>query len=311
MSRLPAGMACLLFLIAFGGDKAARAAGQEQQQASTSVKKAAVNPAGYVGQESCARCHEDVVKNFGTNLHSRLTLEHAGKGATCESCHGPGKAHVDSGGDVTKIVRFGPAGEKQSDENCLKCHGGRRANFRNAAHAEQGVGCTSCHGVHQGNSEAHLLKVSQPQLCYQCHSDVKPAFSQPFHHRVDEGLMNCSDCHDPHGSFGKNNLRATADQNAVCARCHRETAGPFAYEHPVVSVEGCVSCHSPHGSANAHLLNVSSVNALCQQCHAPTNAAASAQARSAMAANQTAQEAVCTSCHTQIHGSNTSNIFLR
>ena len=313
MRRLLASMACLLFLISFAGTSPARAAGQEQQQASTFTKKAAANPAEYVGQETCATCHENVVKNFGTNPHSRLTLEHAGKGVTCESCHGPGKAHVDGGGDVTKIFRFNQASQKQIDETCLGCHGGAHANFERSAHAEQGVGCTSCHSVHTGNTQEHLLKASQPQLCYQCHSDVKPAFSQPFHHRVDEGLMSCSDCHDPHGTFGKNNLRATADQNAVCAKCHSETAGPFAYEHPVVKTEGCVSCHSPHGSPNARLLNVSSVNTLCLQCHSATNAAAFPHSVSPTGPvhNQAAQYVACTSCHTQIHGSNASNIYFK
>jgi DmsE family decaheme c-type cytochrome len=150
-------------------------------------------------------------------------------------------------------------------------------------------------------------------LCYQCHTDVKPAFSQPFHHRVEEGLISCSDCHDPHGTFNRKNLRATADQNAICTKCHSETAGPFAYEHPVVKAEGCLSCHSPHGSPNARLLNVSNVNMLCLQCHSATNAAAFPHAVSPTGPvhNQAAQYVSCTTCHTQVHGSHASNIFFK
>ena len=29
----------------------------------------------------------------------------------------------------------------------------------------------------------------------------------PFHHKVNEGLVKCSDCHDVHGTFEKSNLK--------------------------------------------------------------------------------------------------------
>ncbi len=83
--------------------------------------------------------------------------------------------------------------------------------------------------------------------------------------------MKCSDCHDPHGTFQDKQLKSTPDQNAVCTKCHTETAGPFVYEHPVIKTEGCTTCHSPHGSPNARLLNVGNVNTLCLQCHSETN----------------------------------------
>ncbi len=106
MRRFFTSMACLLLLTGFAGTRLARAADHGPQQAATSEPKAAVDSTQYVGQETCATCHEEVVKKFGTNPHSRLALEHGGKGVTCEGCHGPGKAHVEGGGDVTKIRRF-------------------------------------------------------------------------------------------------------------------------------------------------------------------------------------------------------------
>ena len=91
----------------------------------------------------------------------------------------------------------------------------------------------------------------------------------PFHHPVNEGAVSCSDCHDPHGTFGNNNLKSTADQNMICTKCHAETRGPFVFEHAAVKAEGCVGCHSPHGSQNARMLNMPSINTLCNQCHSP------------------------------------------
>ena len=51
-------------------------------------------------------CHEEVATKFAQNPHSRIALMHGGQGSTCESCPGPGKEHVEAGGDVTKIFRF-------------------------------------------------------------------------------------------------------------------------------------------------------------------------------------------------------------
>ena len=222
MRRLIFSVACLLLLTGFAGTRPALASGTGQTQAPASQQKAAADSSEYVGQEMCATCHADEAKNFSANPHSRLALEHAGKGATCESCHGPGKAHVEGGGDVTKIRRFDKLSTKETDETCLTCHAGAHPNFERSPHAKADVGCTSCHSVHAPKTEGSLLKADQPQLCFQCHADTKPAFDMPFHHPVNEGVVKCGDCHDVHGTFQPNNLRATADQNAVCAKCHAE-----------------------------------------------------------------------------------------
>ena len=85
--------------------------------------------------------------------------------------------------------------------------------------------------------------MKQPQLCYTCHLEVQQNFNRAFHHRVNEGLVRCTDCHNPHGGFLNRQLRATSSQDAVCFKCHVEKEGPFVHEHPPVKTEGCTSCH--------------------------------------------------------------------
>ena len=137
----------------------------QQPKAVTSGKDLPASSTDYVGSETCATCHDEVSKKFSSNPHQRLALEHGGKGISCEGCHGPGKAHVDGGGDVTKIRQFKTLTAAQTDETCLTCHAGKHANFERSKHAEARVSCLSCHSVHQSASKANLLKVDQPELC--------------------------------------------------------------------------------------------------------------------------------------------------
>lgn len=310
MRRLLRGSVMTVVLLLVWQFHVVGAAGQTKQQSHLKdippSPNPPVNPSDYVGSETCTTCHAEESKKFDSNPHAKLALEHGGKGVTCESCHGPGRAHVESGGDKTKIFDPATASAKAVDATCLDCHAGAHPNFLRSPHAKADVSCLGCHTVHQAAPETVLLKAKQPVLCFRCHTDIKPAFDMPFHHKVNEGLVTCSDCHDPHGTFGNNNLKSTADQNAICTKCHTETRGPFVYEHAAVKAEGCLGCHTPHGSQNARLLNMPNVNTLCNQCHSPV-AAGTVHSMGAGSSELTP----CTSCHTYIHGSNINPAFLR
>jgi DmsE family decaheme c-type cytochrome len=262
----------LLFSVSFGLAARLSARPPAQGAAKTSgeqEKPKAATPAApsgdYVGSETCKTCHEDMpskgfYKNFEDSPHFVTTLD-TKKGPEwhgCEACHGPGKAHVEGGGDKTKIFAFKGASASEVSQRCLGCHqyGEEHSNYARSVHLQNGVACTDCHDPHHAKESQFLLKASQPALCYGCHLDKKQQFTRPFHHRVNEGLVKCTDCHNPHGGFLARQLRATTSQDLVCFRCHADKAGPFVYEHESVKVEGCTICHTPHGSSNPRLLNV-------------------------------------------------------
>ena len=79
----------------------------------------------YVGSETCKTCHEGTYNNFATTPHFATTMDgklDATKGPEwhgCEACHGPGKAHVDGGGDVTRIFVFKNAAPEETSARCL------------------------------------------------------------------------------------------------------------------------------------------------------------------------------------------------
>lgn len=263
----------------------------------------------FVDAAACATCHKEVVKDLANNPHSKPALMHEGKGVTCESCHGPGKAHAE-GGAVTMIFNPVTATAKEVDKKCEACHGSKHASFERSAHGKGGVSCIGCHIIHAPGAPKYLLKIEQPQLCFQCHSDVKPQFSMPVHHKVEEGLIECTDCHDAHGAFGENTLPSARWQFIVCTKCHLPAAGPFIYEHAAVKAEGCIGCHLPHGGPNPQLLIQANVNTICLQCHLPSPNS-TAGMPDVPAHILSAQSPSCISCHSSIHGSNISEVFLR
>jgi hypothetical protein len=67
------------------------------------------DPSLYVGAEVCKTCHEDLYNQWNDSAHFVTTIDsETGRAerpgvARCEACHGPGKEHVEGGGDVTKI----------------------------------------------------------------------------------------------------------------------------------------------------------------------------------------------------------------
>src|SRR5262249_36065722 len=109
------------------GAVSSSAKGPDSPRAKSS--QAAHGPEEFVGQDTCVACHEEIAKGFASNPHTRIAEMHGKSGVTCEGCHGPGKAHVDGGGDATKIFNPAKAPAKEVDAKCLTCHQGQHANF--------------------------------------------------------------------------------------------------------------------------------------------------------------------------------------
>lgn len=283
---------------------------------------------GYVGSNVCKTCHADVWLNFYKNPHSKSLASgnEAPERTGCEGCHGPGQAHVQAGGGRDTIPRaFSLLAPKQVLETCLTCHAQDRskANIRRSDHTLNDVACTSCHSIHRSQTPKYLLAKKQSDLCYSCHSSVRAQFEMPSKHRVNEGFIQCTDCHNPHGTFAPtwrvSQHPRMVDQalgnEEACLKCHQDKRGPFAYEHPPVRLEGCETCHFPHGSTNMRLLRRPVVFTLCLRCHngaggfGPRN---SGETRLSQAHNLLQPRYQnCTTCHVRIHGSNSDANFLR
>ncbi len=291
-------------------------------------------PDDYIGSDSCMACHEDQFKKFKATKHAKLkdVASWKDKVQGCESCHGPGKQHVEAAGDKTKIISFAGKNAKQISDTCLACHSGNEGhnNFRRGEHWRNNVGCTDCHSSHgmapensgvgsgtligrsfKGEPVPAMLKSNEQQLCISCHSEVKSHFNKPFRHKVMEGAMKCSDCHNAHGGFESKQAKLGIGADASCVKCHADKQGPFVFEHAPMKTEGCAACHTPHGSANPRLLKRHQVRQLCIECHSGITEQLSDGPTGGPHDQKTLLQRNCTSCHSMIHGSNSSSVFFR
>ena len=300
-------------------------AARAQNQA-TGVPPPSPAAGGFVGSNACKVCHADVWFNFYKNAHfksiasGKLPPDRTG----CEGCHGPAQAHVAAGGGKNTIPHaFSLMTPKQVLDTCLRCHATdfNRANIRRSEHTLNDVACTSCHSIHHSPTPRYLLAKPQRELCYSCHANIRAQFDMPSKHRVNEGFMECSDCHNPHGAFaatwGMGQTRMVEQSlgnEDACLKCHVDKRGPFVYEHPSVAVEGCETCHSPHGSMNAKLLRRPVVFTLCLECHNGMGSGTRNQGVDIQSARHNLLDPKfqqCTTCHVRIHGSNADQYFLR
>jgi predicted CXXCH cytochrome family protein len=142
------------------------------QQPQDSPKKAK-----YVSSDVCQGCHEEQYESFAASAHVHtLKREKNNEALGCESCHGPGAAHVEGGGDPEKIQRFAGASPETIQQLCNSCH----PTNLGGAHTKARLTCFTCHSVHHYQQLKFILVTSETQLCQRCHNEGI-AQSKPHH----------------------------------------------------------------------------------------------------------------------------------
>lgn len=175
---------------------------------------------------------------------------------------------------------------------CVTCHPEERVQFEVSVHAQEGIGCDSCHGgdpqtldvdrAHDGDFAGVPVRTEIPEGCASCHSD--PSRMRPYNLSIDqlalyqisvhgrqlakgdERVAVCTDCHGTHDIRRVDDPASSAYATNVpetCARCHADEALMSAYGLSGDAVEDY--SRSVHASA---LLKEGNPNApSCAQCH--------------------------------------------
>jgi DmsE family decaheme c-type cytochrome len=256
-----------------------------------------------IGVAKCTSCHEAQGKGYREGPHSTAwdpRTPAASQG--CETCHGPGQAHEADVGAKGRMRSFLKMTPRDVNRFCLTCHNREEhAQWNAGMHDARNLSCLNCHSNHSSKSAVKLLKrETVTATCAQCHREKAAKLLGSAHMPVREGKMECTTCHNQHGSTNVRMLRTGNTINELCSSCHAEKRGPFLWEHPPVR-ENCATCHDPHGSTNDRLL-VAKVPYLCQRCHIATQHPAAIYDTRSTSVRFIGRG--CVNCHAQIHGSN-------
>lgn len=263
------------------------------------------------GADTCLTCHRNpavtpILSSVHGNRANPLTpfANH-----DCESCHGASPTHYQAMQSPAVVFGNGggrfPASDVATQNGmCLSCHeSGQRLHWASSEHQFADLSCATCHKVHQSQS-AVPAGLESTKLCLSCHLEKRAQIAQRSHHPLNEGLMTCTDCHNPHGSDTVA-LLAKSSVNETCIECHTEKRGPLLWEHEPVT-DDCTNCHNPHGSTQSRLLTAR-LPFLCQTCHSDAfhpSSLYTGRDTPPTGAGQAVLGSSCTNCHSQIHGSN-------
>ncbi len=268
----------------------------------------------YVGSEVCFICHSDTSKTWTHSVHRRTLFNKDPDKNGCESCHGPGGAHVEGGGDINKVIRPQQLAPSKMADICLKCHTGEHVTlWQTSAHARAKVSCIKCHDVHSSGEKSLLGDVENAKLAVEgltraikqtdMASNTAPAGSEEklaANKKVKELLAEL-DAAKKQLKGAETAYRRTAEPY-VCYDCHKsqEVQSKMPSHHPIM--EGkvkCSDCHNPHGGPNG-MLEQETVNETCYKCHADKGGPFTFE--------HPPVTEDCTSCH-RPHGSVNNNLL--
>lgn len=179
----------------------------------------------------CLECHNTWVHHV-PGTPNQYRREDALISISCESCHGPGHAHVTHHrahpGETTgqSIVQPASLSRERELEVCLQCHS-NAINRRTAAFAYRpGLPLDDFYRTltvehNEDDHVANQITYLRQSKCFQ-----------------ESERLTCITCHDPHQPQGPTNAGS-----ASCAKCHQPAECGDHENLPTAVRDDCVGCH--------------------------------------------------------------------
>lgn len=239
--------------------------------------------------ETCARCHEEVVKQYRRSEHGKAATTGASGAPTCLACHRLAIAALGGHKDAD------PAALKITQEKmCLECHldnpdvrarmgpdAGFIAAYERSVHGAALMGgnanaatCIDCHGSHEMlhgmDPAARVSKAHITETCAACHPDAAASWEKSVHgaavRKGNTSAPVCTDCHGEHDilrpSDPRSRVAAANLSTEVCSPCHSSVR--LSEKYGIASDRFQTFADSFHGLA---LRGGSLEVANCASCH--------------------------------------------
>ena len=191
--------------------------------------------------QSCQQCHGSQIEVAFDTSSRRYETRFTTLAINCESCHGPGRRHVElaRAGRIGAGVDIGMRSlatltKDQSLQICFQCHAVKTA-------------------LEPGHFALKLPLLVDP--LYFPDGRIRAFAYQEGHLSSDcylNGSMTCVDCHDPHTQRYRDLNGAPLQgrfDNGQCLDCHASKAAPLErHTHHRAGSPGsrCVACHMPY-----------------------------------------------------------------
>ncbi|CAN5617106.1 hypothetical protein BH23GEM9_BH23GEM9_33760 [soil metagenome] len=240
-------------------------------------------------QGFCEGCHTvSELGNIATGAAGwNATKDARYKDVQCESCHGPGLAHVQnpSKGTINSVLAPMGVGTKDAWTGCAQCHTGAHHSYAD----EWGE---SGHGMIRPGTSSPQFRAE----CKECHTAedalVKFGLNKNYLEKAEflpsqtaNMPITCAVCHDPHSTHGapgqlrKSLSEADLSKN-LCMKCHYKRGvpdpttfrGPHSPEGPVLLGEGgwwpdTLLARFPSGRVESTHGAIAANPKLCAGCH--------------------------------------------
>lgn len=191
----------------------------------------------------CADCHSTQLEENYDPVNDAFNTTWTSINVSCESCHGPGKDHVEfmrsEEADDASDVRIREdleltenSSQQMQIETCARCHSLREKLVDEFNHDEKYLDHFNPNLPHPE------MYFADGQILGEVY--VYGSFLQS---KMFEEGIKCNDCHDPHSL----ELKANVTDNTLCMQCHepKYDTEEHHFHEPNTQASQCIDCHMP------------------------------------------------------------------